>query len=282
MLPPPCEHNGGVTRTEARRPWVVAHRGASSEIAEHTARAYEAAIAQGADAVECDVRLTRDGHLVCVHDSTLSRTSDGRGRVSEMTLEELKDLDFGGWRNELPETADALVDETTSETLPVLAFDDLLDLVVSTPRPLRLFVETKHPTRFGGLVEEQVVASLAHHGLHEPPDPLRSPITVMSLATTAVRRVSSLAPKVPAVQLYRIVPPMRRDGTLPRGIETVGVAIETVRRYPTYVQRVHRQGNRCYVWTVDQEVDVELVLSLGVEGIITNRPAMVRRLIEAA
>jgi glycerophosphoryl diester phosphodiesterase len=263
------------------RPWVVAHRGASSEIAEHTARAYEKAIEQGADAVECDVRLTRDGHLVCVHDSTLSRTSDGRGRVSEMTLGDLQDLDFSGWRNELPATADDLIAETPIEALPVLAFDDLLDLVVQAPRPLRLFVETKHPTRFGGLVEEQVVASLAQHGLHEPTDPRQSPITLMSFATTAVRRVHSLAPTLPTVQLYRLVPPLRRDGTLPRGIEIVGVDIETLRRHPAYVQRVHRQGNRCYVWTVDDPADVELALSLGVEGIITNRPAMVRDLVEA-
>ncbi|MEJ7771392.1 MAG: glycerophosphodiester phosphodiesterase family protein, partial [Geodermatophilaceae bacterium] len=155
-------------------------------------------------------------------------------------------------------------------------------LVVSAPRPLRLFVETKHPTRFGGLVEEQVVASLAQHGLHEPADPLRSPITVMSFATTAVRRVHSLAPNLPTVQLYATVPPLRRDGTLPRGIDIVGVDMDVLRRHPAYVRRVHRQGNRCYVWTVDDPADVELALVLGVEGIITNRPAMVRDLIEAA
>jgi glycerophosphoryl diester phosphodiesterase len=261
---------------------VVAHRGASSEVAEHTARAYETAIEQGADAVECDVRLTRDGHLVCVHDPTLSRTSDGRGRVSEVTLDELRNLDFSGWRNELPETADDLIADTSAEALPVLAFDDLLDLVVSAPRPLRLFVETKHPTRFGGLVKEQVVASLAQHGLHEPADPLQSPITVMSFPTTAVRRVHSLAPNLPTVQLYAAVPALRRDGTLPRGIDIVGVDIDTVRQHPGYVRRVHRQGNRCYVWTVDDPADIELVLALGVEGIITNRPAMARALIEAA
>ncbi len=261
---------------------MVAHRGASSEVAEHTARAYEKAIEQGADAVECDVRLTRDGHLVCVHDPTLSRTSDGRGRVSEVTLDEMRDLDFSSWRADLPQTADGLIDERPIEKMPVLAFDDLLDLVVGTPRPLRLFVETKHPTRFGGLVEEQVVASLAEHGLHEPADPLQSSITVMSFATKAVRRVHALAPNLPTMQLYRSVPALRRDGTLPRGIRIAGVSIATLRTHPAYVRRVHREGNRCYVWTVDEPDDVELALSLGVEGIITNRPAMVRELIAAA
>ena len=63
---------------------VVAHRGASSLAAEHTLAAYVAAIDSGADALECDVRMTRDGHLICVHDRTLNRTSDGRGVVSEL------------------------------------------------------------------------------------------------------------------------------------------------------------------------------------------------------
>ena len=67
-------------------PFVVAHRGASAQRPEHTLAAYELALQEGADGVECDVRLTRDGHLVCVHDRRLERTSTGTGLVSEMTL----------------------------------------------------------------------------------------------------------------------------------------------------------------------------------------------------
>ncbi len=76
-------------------PFVVAHRGASADCPEHTLAAYELALAEGADGVECDVRLTRDGHLVCVHDRRVDRTSTGTGLVSEMTLAELKRLDWG-------------------------------------------------------------------------------------------------------------------------------------------------------------------------------------------
>ncbi|WP_301182441.1 glycerophosphodiester phosphodiesterase family protein, partial [Nocardia farcinica] len=68
-----------------RAPFVVAHRGASGTRPEHTLAAYEQALEEGADGVECDVRLTRDGHLVCVHDRTVDRTSSGTGLVSEMT-----------------------------------------------------------------------------------------------------------------------------------------------------------------------------------------------------
>ncbi len=70
----------------SRHPFVVAHRGASASRPEHTLAAYDLALREGADGVECDVRLTRDGHLVCVHDRKLDRTSSGAGLVSTMTL----------------------------------------------------------------------------------------------------------------------------------------------------------------------------------------------------
>jgi glycerophosphoryl diester phosphodiesterase len=79
------------------RPFVVAHRGASADRPEHTLAAYELALREGADGVECDVRLTLDGHLVCVHDRRVDRTSTGTGLVSDMTLAELKQFDWGVW-----------------------------------------------------------------------------------------------------------------------------------------------------------------------------------------
>src|SRR3954466_1576731 len=78
-------------------PFVVAHRGASAERPEHTLAAYDLALKEGADGVECDVRLTRDGHLVCVHDRRVDRTSNGTGLVSEMTLAQLREFDYGAW-----------------------------------------------------------------------------------------------------------------------------------------------------------------------------------------
>ena len=71
-------------------PQVVAHRGSSAEEPEHTLKAYLLAIDVGADALECDVRMTADGHMVCVHDRRVNRTSDGRGRVSPLELAELE------------------------------------------------------------------------------------------------------------------------------------------------------------------------------------------------
>src|SRR6266496_1659945 len=119
------------------QPDVVAHRGASAHRAEHTVAAYALAIEQGADGLECDVRLSRDGHLVCVHDRTVNRTSTGRGVVSTLTLDRMSELDYGSWHPALPEHADDLVREPVWTPDPndagVLTLESLLDLVADSP-----------------------------------------------------------------------------------------------------------------------------------------------------
>src|SRR5665811_1578092 len=81
--------------TTERTPRIIAHRGSSESLPEQTLKAYVRAIAEGADALECDVRLTADSHLVCVHDRRVERTSNGRGPVSTLELTTLQGLDFG-------------------------------------------------------------------------------------------------------------------------------------------------------------------------------------------
>ena len=109
------------------RPRVIAHRGASAVEPEHTLRAYRRAIEMGADGVECDVRLTRDGVLVCLHDRTVERTSNGSGVVSAMTLAELRRLDFGVQpAADRGDPAEILTLEELVDTL-VAALNELLD-----------------------------------------------------------------------------------------------------------------------------------------------------------
>lgn len=285
-------------------PLVIAHRGASSEVAEHTLPAYLAAIDTGVDGLECDVRLTRDGHLVCVHDRTVNRTSNGTGIVSELDLSGLQELDFLSWRDELPNSADHLVNDSPylagvapDHEMPgssaVLTLEKLLGVVADAGRPLRLLIETKHPTRYGGLVEQELVRLLRRFGWAGAADPAvgtdpgtgpeagsepgEHPVTIMSFAPTALRRIRQLAPSVPLTLLAdeRRLPPLRRDGSLPSGVRISGPGIRVLRSEPDYVERAHQAGNRVYCWTVDQPEDVELVRRLGVDAIITNRPAAV-------
>jgi glycerophosphoryl diester phosphodiesterase len=266
-----------VTGGAGHRPAVYAHRGSSELVAEHTLGAYLRAIDEGADGLECDVRLTRDGHLVCVHDRRIDRTSTGRGVVSDFDLADLGEFDFGSWRPDRSDLPAAYIEDLDlpDGPVPVLTLARLLEAVVAAPRPVRLLVETKHPTRYAGLVEQQLVRLLRRFDLLRPADPGRPQVTVMSFAPLGLRRIRLLAPDLPTVLLFDRVPLPRRDGSLPTGVRTAGPGIHIVRAYPTYVSRVHQQGHQVYVWTVNEPADLELVLSLGVDGIITDRPAAV-------
>lgn len=262
------------------RPQVVAHRGASSVRAEHTLAAYQQALEDGAEALECDVRLTADGHLVCVHDRRIDRTSNGTGVVSALELDHLQQLDWESWKNPWRDLDDEADDEPGTHA--VLTLESLLDTVRDWGRPVDVAIETKHPTRYAGLVEKRVVQLLHRYGWARPrTGGERSPVRVMSFSWLSLRRCAELAPAVETVYLMDRVPLLYRDGTLPPGARSAGPSIEIVRAHPTYVEKAHAAGHPVHVWTVNREADMDLCASLGVDALITDEPAKaLQRLIE--
>ncbi|WP_326544747.1 glycerophosphodiester phosphodiesterase [Mycolicibacterium sp. ND9-15] len=250
---------------EAGHPFVVAHRGASAHRPEHTLGAYELALQEGADAVECDVRLTRDGHLVCVHDRKVDRTSNGTGLVSEMTLAQLRELDYGAWH---PSRNDAARQGDTG----LLTLDDLITLVLDWNRPVKLFIETKHPVRFGALVESKVLAVLHRFGIAAPASADLSRAVVMSFSAAAVWRVRRAAPMLPTVLLGETSRYLGGSAATTVGATAVGPSIATLREHPELVDRAAAQGRAMYCWTVDHFEDVQYCRDLGVAWVGTNHP----------
>jgi glycerophosphoryl diester phosphodiesterase len=264
-------------------PRVVAHRGASAAEAEHTLVAYLRAIEDGADGLECDVRLTRDGVLVCVHDRRIDRTSSGRGPVSTLELSDLDELDFGSWRNGRAPDDPLLTADWEApdwDRRRVLTLERLLEVVADSSRSIELAIETKHPTRYAGLVELALVELLSRHGGDTAARDGACRPRVMSFAATSLRRIHALAPHVPTVYLLRRIPLRLRDGERPRGVDALGPSLPALWAHPEFVERVHANGGEVHVWTVDDPADVDYVASLGVDVIITNRPAEVRRQLE--
>lgn len=267
----------------AVQPAVVAHRGASAHRAEHTIAAYALALAHGADGLECDVRLTRDGHLVCVHDRRVDRTSTGRGVVSTLTLEEMSALDYGHWHVEDLEHSDDLVRDRAPvprEARGMLTLDALLGLVSDAAPGTKLFVETKHPVRYAGLVEAKLVALLSRFGLAKPPSKEDSPVVVMSFSARAIRRVRQHSPTLPTVLLLGGLSAARWDGSLPRAANYVGPSIAMLRADPEFVARSAERGNETYCWTVDEPEDVRLCQRLGVRYLATNSPVATRAVLD--
>ncbi|WP_395295297.1 glycerophosphodiester phosphodiesterase [Kitasatospora hibisci] len=276
---------------------VIAHRGSSHALPEHTLAAYRRALEEGADAVECDVRVTADGQLVCVHDRRIGRVSDGRGTVSAMTLAQLEAHDFGAWKTGVP--------SRDPELREVLRLESLLELVADCGRPVDLAIETKHPVRFRGRVESELLRMLdrfgiggAHgagtpgagtHGAGTPGAGTHRASTqgaadgprarIMSFSSLALARVAAAAPQYPRVFLFERMLPLqgrlRPGAALPGGARIAGPGIDLVRAKPRLVTRLRELGHEVHVWTVDEPADVELCLELGVSAIITNRPAEV-------
>jgi glycerophosphoryl diester phosphodiesterase len=263
--------------TPAGRPQVVAHRGASYENAEHTLGAYVAALDAGAEGLECDVRLTADGHLVCVHDRDLRRTAGRRDAISTMDLADLERLDVASWKNPWADLDDEapIRDESLDR---VLTLRKLLETAADYHRRVELAIETKHPTRYGGLVEKRLVETLRDFGWHQ----LGTPVRVMSFSFTALSRVDQMAPEVPLVMLLdksTMWPVLRR---MIGKHWLVGPGIDLLREEPELAERIQRRGHAIHVWTVNTEEDLKLCLDLGVQAVISDRPALMLHLLDGA
>lgn len=277
---------------------VFAHRGASHQYAEHTRAAYLQALADGADGVECDVHLTRDQRLVCIHDSTLDRTSSGTGDVSDHTLRQLRELDFASWKGaNMPPEYGGIADQ-------LLSLEDLIDVLREAGREIALAIELKHPSPFGLKLEEKLIAFLMKEGW----DPETSrvdniSVSFMSFNPDSVRHLLEKVPAQVVCQLVADVKPedvreslgpltsaavmniLRRalsEGERVIGAHAVGLAgpgINYVKAHPERIRAWLDAGLRLRVWTVDLPEDVALMRELGIQEITTNLPGDVRKLL---
>lgn len=278
------------------RPLVYAHRGSSDAFAEHTRAAYLRALADGADGVECDVHLTRDQHVVLLHDANLDRTSDGTGPVADRTLEELRLLDFSSWKGARIPT------EYGGKSEQLLTLPELLDILRSAGREIGLAIELKHPSPYLLRLEDRVLDVLAEEGWDPATSRLENiSVSFMSFSPDSVRH---LLKSVPAEFICQLVDQIDvgevreelRLGLITGGavanvmkaaqlegerilndceVGLAGPGIDYVRQHARAVQRWLESGRRFRVWTVDSENDVALCQGLGIHEITTNRPAQV-------
>lgn len=234
---------------------VIAHRGYSAKAPENTMAAFELALEAGADGIELDVHLTKDGEVVVLHDETVNRTTSGKGSVREYNLAELKELDAGSW----------FAPEYAGEKVPTLR--QVLDLLKG--RDVLLNIETKTALGFEQLNERLVplldkydrwertiISSFNHYSLAHL-------ISLKREARTAILYMSALVnPWVYAKSI---------------GATVLHPYHHTV--VPEIVTASHQNGMMVNVWTVDQEPDIERMKQCRVDGIITNQVERVKSLL---
>lgn len=234
---------------------IIAHRGYSARFPELTRRAFEAALQLPIHGVECDVRLTLDGEVVVIHDPIIDRVADGSGRVSALTLSRLRDFNFG----------------TALDPQEVLTLGDLLDMVTEYDDK-HIYIETKHPMRYGRMLEEQVVQCLRHRGLVDDPR-----IHLITFAASAVVRMKQIAPQIDRFHLRRKIErwlnPIDTHPGAPTGL---GLSLARARSKP---ELIGKNGLPTYVWTVNNPKDMLWARDAGVDMIATDEPELALRVL---
>lgn len=236
-------------------PDVIAHRGSSGIAPENTLAAVRDAIEQGASHLEVDVQRTVDGHLVLLHDDGPARTTDvaavfpdrRHDPVDTFTLAELRRLDAGSWFG--PEFA--------GEPIPTL--DELVALAGSR---IGVLLEVKDPVRHPGI----------EHRLAEVLRGTDGQVVVQSFDHDAMQRFAALAPRVPVGLLTEVRLSSAELSAAARYARQVNPDLAVVDR--DHVEEIHGLGMACNVYTVNAGRDMRALLAIGVDGIITDYPAV--------
>ena len=217
---------------------IYAHRGSSIAHPELTMAAYKAAVDEGADGFECDVRITKDNQLVLWHDADMQRVAGNPARIADSTLKEIK-----------------------SHYQQAITLDELL--ILARDNKKELAIETKHPVPSGSAVEKGVMELLSQ-------EKLVADIHLMSFSWLALENVRKISPEQKTVALLHdtFSFAMRRFTSA----QAIGPGITAFRKKP----HLNQDPRNLFIWTVDDADDMRFCADNGVDVLITNTPSYAR------
>lgn len=231
------------------QPQVIAHRGAhrgqSADIPENTLAALQKAAELGADRLEMDVQMTRDGVLVVIHDETVDRTTDGSGRVAELTLAEIRTLDAGN--GEQVPTFEAVIDLAKAAGLPIMP-------------------EAKSPQLYPGL-EERMVQQIVEAGYADR-------TIIQSFDAATLESIRTLNPNISVCVLYDLWD-FKLGDPQPGEADTVAPMAEMVILYPWMIKQAHEADHEVLVWfgLIEHPLVMRFLLALGADGLMVDDTA---------
>ncbi len=235
----------------SKRPLIVAHRGASGFAPENTLVAFKLARELKADGIELDARLTKDGVAVCMHDSNIDRTSNGKGLVSALTWDEMKNFDAGSWKDPRYKGEPIARLDKVFEECSDLLLDIEMKLDQGTP-----------PEPLAKAICDMVRKSKTERT-----------VLITSFSADCLAAVNRYAPEIPTALIYY--------GETPATIapEIDGLVPHSATVNEDYMKWTRERKFPVYVWTVDAEAEMRRLLDLNVAGIITNVPNITYRLL---
>lgn len=228
---------------------IYAHRGSSGTHPENTIAAFQEAARLPIQGIELDVHLSKDGELVVIHDEKINRTSNGKGYVKDLTLEELKAFDFGSWFS----------DEFEGQTIPTLR--EVLVLFADTSHHVN--IELKSDVfPYPGMVEK-VVALVEEMEFD-------TRVVLSSFDHQAIRTAKQIAPHLETAPLFKevLVDPLEYMYNVPA--DALHVFYRTAFRPP--IQQALNTGATIRTYTVNQEKDAQALQDIGVSAIFTDYP----------
>jgi glycerophosphoryl diester phosphodiesterase len=257
---------------------IIGHRGASGVAPEHTFASWDRALEDGADYLEQDLQLTADGVLIVLHDDTLDRTARGTGctgAVRDRTWSEIRDCDVGSWFNDaFPERARP---EYAGLHIPTL--DAVFERYHGAAR---FYIETKKPESAPGM-EEELIRLLRLHDLL-PRHAGDERVIIQSFSTRSLEKIHELAPLLPLVRLFHA---LEIGWTIRRQLEPLASWVRGIGPHRDDVdakllREAHALGLVVHAWTVNQPSDLDRLVTLGVDGVFTDFPALARAHLDRA
>ncbi|CAN5358250.1 glycerophosphodiester phosphodiesterase [soil metagenome] len=248
------------------KPLIIAHRGASGSAPENTLSSFKKAIDVGVDFVELDIHLSKDGELIVIHDATLDRTTTGKGPVQDKTLAELQQLDAGSWYGEA----------FKNEPLPTLR--QVLELVNGQTKVL---IEIKSPK--DGLykgIEQKTLDLIKELNAY-------SWCEMQSFHPEVVENWMAIDTQVTVYQLIvgalvgiSYDDQVRWGNGIGNNKRVAGINPSSRFAKAKYIKKLHEAGYLCFVWTINEPEEMTKLMKKGVDGIITNYPERLKKLIE--
>ena len=237
---------------------VFAHRGASGYAPENTIVAIKKAIEMKADGIEIDIQLTKDGKIVVMHDWKVDRTTTGRGYVYELDYDYIKTLDAGQW----------FTKDFIGEAVPTL--EEVLDIL---PKDMMLNIEIKDTARHHTNIEEKMLEVLKKY-----PDKFEN-IIVSSFHHDKIKKLQVLESKLKLALLTDSEFIEIEKYLSSNGLSSYSYHPEINLISKEDVEKLHDRGVKIFVWTVNKEEDLNYLVKLGVDGIITNYPDIMKELL---
>lgn len=245
---------------------IISHRGANKYAPQNTLPAFERSVQLGVDGFETDVHMTKDGVPVICHNYTINETSNGMGRISTYTLEDIKKFDFGAYYS------------PKFKGTPLPTLDEFLDLVASSDIEI-MNIELKSPKeRETGIVEKTIKAVRAHN--------LFNRLLISSFDSNLLVEAKAIDERCQTGYLY--APNQMATPSLlinpvwfAKKIKVDALHPMDIYVNPLYVKLAHEAGLKVNVWTINSEKKIKKMIRYGVDGIITDCPDRVRSVMES-